>query len=220
MNVERYSPRVEAFESFVAVALESEGFVVSEAVKFPVALVTVKAAYAETQTHGFEVDLVAARSDRLVLATVKSFFGSQGVRADHVTDTTSTTPGRKLYRLLNDEIVRGAVIDRACERYGYNQSQVQLRLYVGKFAAPVKGTHEESIRSWCADQVAGCGPIGVYGVKDVVAAVQKAAASTQYRNNTVLVTMKVLEAAGLLTLALPDTIDADESALVEADPSP
>ena len=42
---------------------------------------------------------------------------------------------------------------RACERYGYNQSQVQLRLYVGKFAAPVKGTHEEAIRSWCANQI-------------------------------------------------------------------
>jgi hypothetical protein len=92
---------VEAFESFVAVALESEGFVVSEAVKFPVAQVTRKAAYEEVQTHGFEVDLVAARADRLVLATVKSFFGSQGVRADHVTGATANLVARKRYRLLN-----------------------------------------------------------------------------------------------------------------------
>ena len=34
--------------------------------------------------RSFEVDLVAARADRLVLATVKSFFGSRGVVADAV----------------------------------------------------------------------------------------------------------------------------------------
>ena len=37
---------MEAFESFVAVALETEGLVVSEAIKFRVALPTKKAAYA------------------------------------------------------------------------------------------------------------------------------------------------------------------------------
>jgi hypothetical protein len=56
--------------------------VVSEAVKFPVTRLTAKAIYAETQTHGFEVDLVGARHDKLVLATVKSFFGSRGVAAE------------------------------------------------------------------------------------------------------------------------------------------
>ena len=44
----------------------------------------------------------------------------------------------------------------------------------------------------------------------VIDSVQKVAAATQYRNNTVLVTMKVLEAAGLLTLTLPDTIDSHD----------
>src|SRR4051812_18310454 len=48
----------EAFESFGAVALESEGFVVPPAVKFPVQLRTRKAAYEELQTHGYEVDLI------------------------------------------------------------------------------------------------------------------------------------------------------------------
>ncbi|MFL5826734.1 MAG: hypothetical protein ACJ76V_09445, partial [Thermoleophilaceae bacterium] len=51
----------------------------------------------EMQTHGYEVDLVAARADRLVLATVKSFFGSRGVVADHVTGETTSERGRKLY---------------------------------------------------------------------------------------------------------------------------
>jgi len=46
---------------------------VSEAVKFRVKRRTSKASHEENQTHGFEVDLVGARADRLVLATVKSF---------------------------------------------------------------------------------------------------------------------------------------------------
>src|SRR6266516_1780005 len=100
---------MEAFESFVALTLEAEGLVVSEAVKFPVTRQTAKAAYAETQTHGFEVDLVAARADRLVLATVKSFFGSRGVVADAVMGWSEQRFTR-LYALLNDPVVRDAVV--------------------------------------------------------------------------------------------------------------
>lgn len=57
---------MEAFESLVAVALESEKFVVSSAVKFSVKLKTKRAAYDEFQSHGYEVDLVGARANRLV----------------------------------------------------------------------------------------------------------------------------------------------------------
>ena len=60
---------MEAFEQFVALALEAERLVVSSALKFPVKRRTRKTAYEEWQTHGFEVDLVAARADKLVLAT-------------------------------------------------------------------------------------------------------------------------------------------------------
>lgn len=197
---------MEAFESFVAVALEAEGFVVSEAVKFPVTLQTAKAAYQETQTHGFEVDLVGARSDRLVLATVKSFFGSRGVVSDHVMGTTSNVRGRKLYALLNDPLVRRTVITAAAKRYGYKTTQVQLRLYVGRFAGPKHGTHEAAIRAWAAKQRAGSGPIQVLGVTEVVDQVREAASHKQYRDNAVLVTMKVLEGAGLLKLQLPEDI--------------
>lgn len=71
---------MESFEQFVAVAMEAEGLIVSEAVKFPVRRQTRKVAHDEVQTHGYEVDLVGARADRLVLATVKSFLGSRGAR--------------------------------------------------------------------------------------------------------------------------------------------
>jgi hypothetical protein len=83
---------VEAFESFVAVALEAEDFVVSGGVKFRVKLPTRKAAYTEEQTHGYEVDLVGARANRLVLASVKSAFGSRGVVAEHVTGKDERGP--------------------------------------------------------------------------------------------------------------------------------
>jgi hypothetical protein len=132
---------------------------VSGSVKLPVTLRTRKAAYEEAQTHGFEVDLVGARADQLVLATVKSCFGSQGVRADDVTGATPNTRARNLYRLLNDVTVRRAVINGAATRYGYTPRQVQRRLYVRRFAAPMKGTHELRIRQWCATQRADRGPI-------------------------------------------------------------
>jgi hypothetical protein len=71
---------------------------------------------------------------------------------------------------------------------------------------PKQGQHEKRIREWCARQTAGAGPIEVFGVEDVVSKVRRAAAHRQYRDNAVLVTMKVLEAADLLSLKLPDDI--------------
>ena len=188
---------MEAFEQFVAVALESEGFVVSPAVKFRVQRRTRKADRNELQTHGYEVDLVAARADRLVLATVKSFFGSRGVVAAHVLGQ-----GRDAahYRMLNDKPLRASVIEAACRMYGYRLGQVQVRLYVGKFAAPKRGTHEAEIREWCARQRVGGGPIEVVGVAQVVEQVMKVAVSRQYRDNPSIVALKVLEAAGVLAL--------------------
>lgn len=87
---------VESFEQFVAVALEYEGLVVSEAVKFPVQRITEKRGYEERQTHGYEVDLIGARADRLVLATVKSFLGSRGVVSEHVMGTDGPRRSRGL----------------------------------------------------------------------------------------------------------------------------
>jgi hypothetical protein len=190
---------VEAFESFVALALEAEGLVVSESVKFPVTQLTPKVAHAETQTHGFEVDLVGARSDRLVLASVKSFLGSRGVVSDHLMGVSEDLRANKLYALLNDEIVRKAVLDGACKRYGYAADQVELRLYVGRFAGEQKGEHERRIRDWCAGQVVGGSPIRVYGLREVATAARTVASSKTYRDNSALVAIKVLDAAGMLT---------------------
>jgi hypothetical protein len=196
-------PPMEAFESFVAVALEARGFVVSSGVKFPVSLQTRKAAYEEIQTHGYEADLVAARSDQLILASVKSFFGSRGVTVKSVTGEAGGASSKR-YALLNNPTIRKQVVAKAAKEYGYRIKQIQLRLYVGRFAGPKQGIHEEGIREWAASQNVGAGPIQVIGVKEVVDGVMKVAASRQYIDNPVLVTMKVLEAAGLLVLNLPE----------------
>jgi hypothetical protein len=71
-------------------------------------------------------------------------------------------------------------------------------------AGPVTGRHEKEIRAWARTKRVGGGPIRVFGLSDVVGSVREAASHKQYRDNPVLVTMKVLEAAGMLRQALPD----------------
>lgn len=186
---------MEAFESFVALTMEAEGLVVSEAVKFPVA-VPVPSRESE-QTHGFEVDLVGARVDKLVLASVKSFFGSRGVAAEHVTAASSNRAANRRYAMLNNESVRDAVIAGACRLYGYAAEQVEMRLYVGKFADGA-GKHRAAIDAWAAGQLAGGGPIRIIGLEEVVPRARELAAKKQYRDNAALVAIKVLEAAKIL----------------------
>lgn len=126
--------------------------------------------------------------------------------AEHVTGATADDGARKRYRLLNDPELRTAMVAAAAQRFGYQAGQVRLGLYAGKFAAQAQGLHEQRIRDWCAGQIVGGGPIEVFGITEVMAKVLGAAAQTQYRDNAVLVTMKVLEAAGLLNLSLPPAV--------------
>lgn len=114
---------------------------------------------------------------------------------------------RALYLLLNDPVIRSGVVRSAAERYGYAEHQVRVRLHVGRFAAPVKHTHEPAIREWASTQIVGGGPIEVYGLPDVIEVVRQVSGSKTYRDNPVLVTMKVLDAAALL-------VDTDTSGVV------
>jgi hypothetical protein len=65
-----------------------------------------------------------ARSDCLVLATVKSLFGSHGVSADHVAGTAKNMAYNKRYALLNNPHVRDTVVNLAAKRFGYHVRQV------------------------------------------------------------------------------------------------
>jgi hypothetical protein len=191
---------MEAFEQFVALAMETEGFVVSSALKFNVRRKTRKQAYDEYQTHGFEVDLVGARRDKLVLATVKSFFGSRGVVAEHVLGDDS--PYAKWYALLNQTDVRDEVVAGAAKRFGYDVEQIEMRLYAGRFSTTAS---EAAIRKWADQQSVGGGPVRVYDARSVVDTVRTAAKSKQYRDSAVLATLKVLDATGSL-LPIPPAI--------------
>lgn len=146
---------------------------------------------------------MGARRDRLVLATVKSVFGSRGVVAEHVMGSSQTRRFNSLYALINDPVVRAAGIDGASQRYGYPIGQIELRLYVGKFAGGRTAEHERLIREWAAGQLVGAGPIRVFGLQDIVATARRVASSRTYRDNPALVAMKVMDAAGMLIPSEP-----------------
>lgn len=182
---------MEAFESFVALALESEGLVVSEAVKFKIALQTKRRDRVEIQEHGYEVDLVAARADKLVLASVKSFFGSKGVQAKQVAGLSGSS-GDSGYKMLNRLEVREGILAEAAKTYGYSEDHVEFRLYVGHFS---NIQQELETRQWCSSQIVGSGPIKVFSVDEIVGVVKAKAESKTYLNNPALVALKVLQEA-------------------------
>lgn len=177
------------FEHVCKVALEAEGFVVTTNVKFPVRRQTRRADRDEFQTHGYEVDLVGARMDALVLASVKSFLGSRGVNADAFVGLVSNPTPRDVggYKLFNDSQLRNSVKAVAAERYGYELDQIKLRLYVGKFAG---GDHRERIVEHLARL-----DVEVKGLEEIVDAVLTAAESKTYTDDPVFMTVKALKAA-------------------------
>lgn len=124
---------------------------------------------------------MAARADVLVLATVKSFFGSRGVAAEDVAGG-----GRfgAHYKLLNDSFIRDEVIAAAAKRYGYRKDRVRLRLYAGRFAGPGKGIHEARIREMPGFEV--------FGPEEIASKLIDVAASKQYRDSPALAAVKLL----------------------------
>ncbi len=185
---------MESFEHLCKVALESEGFVVTGNVKFFVRRQTRKAAYEEFQEHGYEVDLVAARARRLVLGEVKSYLGSTGVNRQGfvgLADETKRTHFDR-YKLLNDGELRSAVVGRACDQYGYELAEVEMRLYVGKFA----GGHEEDVRGHLSRLVNPS--VRVVGLLEIVESLVVVAGRRTYTDDPVVMTMKALAAAGRL----------------------
>jgi len=190
---------MEGFEHVVRGALEVENYIVQGNLKFPVKRATkqrTKQGKAVEQTHGYEIDLVGARGDSLVLASVKSFFGSHGVsKVGFRAIADKNDPKEQgLYRIINDEDLRDDIIDAAAKRFGYEPRQVEIRLYVGRF----KPGHEDSIRAYVSSIRAGIGPIRVFGIKEIVQPLLKLAESTMYIDDPVAATVKALREAGCL----------------------
>jgi hypothetical protein len=184
---------MEAFEHLAKVALEAEGFLVTSNLKFPLRRRTKKRTRQESQVHGYEVDLIGARRNSLVLASVKSFFGSRGVKRQGFRGIADPDKRQHFdrYKLFNQQDVRKGVIREAARRFGYSHKQVELRLYVGKF----KSRDEAVIRKHLGMIQAGAGPIKVIGLHEVLEKLWPLAESKTYYDDPVIVTLKALKAA-------------------------
>lgn len=66
-------------------------------------------------------------------------------------------------------------MEGACDRFNDREDQVEMHLYVGKFAG---GGHEDRIRSCAETQVIGGAPLWVIDADEEVAAVREVARST------------------------------------------
>jgi len=182
---------MESFEHVCKVALEAEGFVVTGNVKFLVRRLTRKASREEWQTHGYEVDLVGTRNEELVLASVKSFFGSRGVNSQSFKGLADESKHCDFggYKLFNDSELRDHVVELAATRYGFAVDQVKLRLYVGRFA----GGHEERV----IEHLQGMG-VRVETLEKIVDSLIETAQRRTYTDDPVVMTVKALAEAGRL----------------------
>jgi hypothetical protein len=186
---------VEAFEQVVKVFLEAKGYIVTSNVKFPVRRKTKKVRYDEYQTHGYEVDIVAARHDSLILGSVKSFFGSVGVNRQGfrgIADSSRQTHFQN-YAIFNEDEIREGILLEAEKRYGYPRSQIQFCLFVGRF----KAGDETIITNHLSEIEAGVGPVRVVNLKNIVEGLLEATQSKTYYNDPVVVTLKALKEAGV-----------------------
>lgn len=182
---------MEGFEHVCKVALEAEHFVVASNLKFPVPRKTRKKTH-EVQTHGYEVDLVGARGDRLVLASVKSYFGSRGVSKEGFRGLSDKNrPSQfKRYVLFNDLDVQQGVITKAAKMFGYPESAVELRLYVGKFCGK---EDERLITAHLMTEREGFRAVEVIGLRMILNFVREVASRKTYLNDPVVLLMKALE---------------------------
>lgn len=181
---------MEAFEHVAKVFLETQGYAVSTNVKFPVRRRTRKKAYAEYQVHGYEVDLVAAKAEELLLGSVKSFFGSQGVSRQHF-KAIADPKGKRLWvenKLFNEPDVQEGVLSEAAKQFGYPQSRIFLGLFVGRF----KPTDEDSIRKHLSRLKCGGGPVLIFDLQTILGGVVAAAKNDTYRDDPVIVVIKGL----------------------------
>lgn len=175
---------MESFESLVALAMRAENLHVSGPIKFMIKRKTKKKTYDEFQEHGYEVDLVGMRKDKLVLTTVKSFLGSQGVKFKDVSATSGS--GGEGYRMLNDRELRKLMIEAACKQFGFEPKDVEVRIYGGRFHS----TDEAKIREWCQNEKAGSGPIQVYNLIEILDSVKELAGRKTYIDDPALVAVK------------------------------
>ncbi len=182
---------MESFEAVVATALEAENYVVAG----PITIKWFSPGHPKNkgeQPNRLEIDLVAARGDRLVLATIKSFFGSGGVFPK---DVMGTGRGASGYTMINDKKKRAELIELVAAKYGYEVKDVEVRLYAGKFAG-VQG--EQIIRDWASKQVLGGGVLQVVNALQLSKVIFALAKESHYQNNVAIAFAKTQLEAELI----------------------
>ncbi|MBI5287949.1 MAG: hypothetical protein HY873_03130 [Chloroflexi bacterium] len=174
---------MEAFEHIVKVFVEGEGYAVTTNLKFPVRRKTRKTTYDEWQEHGYEVDIVGARGDQLLLGSVKSYLGSYGVSTQGfkglADEARATHFGQ--YAMFNELDIQQGIINGAAKRFRFNTDAIHLALFVGRFGPG----QEKPVRAHL--QVQG---IRVVGLVEIVAGIKRLAESKTYFDDPVLMTMK------------------------------
>lgn len=173
---------MESFESLVALAMQAENLAVSGPTKFKIKMLSNNQNQEVYQTHGYEVDVIGMRQDKLVLASVKSFFGSGGVKGKELVGDN------KGYKMLNNLALREKMVAEAASIYGYEIDQVEMRFYAGMFS---KGS-EQIVRDWCETQIVGGGPIQVFNLIEVMDTVKELAQSSTYIDDAALVAVKAM----------------------------
>ncbi len=204
---------MEGFEHVVKVALEAEGLIVTGNLKFPVKRKTRKTTNEEHQTHGYEIDLVGARRDKLVLASVKSFFGSQGVSIAGFSGLSATPHPKqeRLYAFFNNPEIQQGIIQAAGERFGYTPNQIELRLYVGKFKGKDRGSAtRQAIAAHLAHPPTGLRPVTLLGLDDIVPRLFQLLKSKTYTNDPVVMTLRALRHAGVIDTGDSELMDAGD----------
>lgn len=204
----RLPSNVEAFEHVAKVFLEAQGYAVSTNVKFFIRRRTKKQAYEEYQEHGYEVDLVAARADELLLGSVKSFFGSFGLSRQFFRELANDS--KKDWwvtnKLFNEPEVQAGVLAGAAERFRYVPAQIFLGLFVGKF----KSGDEDAIRAHLTRMRFGGGAVRLFDLHTIMSGVVAEAKRKTYRDDPVIVALKCLDELGWIA---PDTSERHTAAI-------
>jgi hypothetical protein len=104
----------------------------------------------------------------------------------------------KEHNLFNFADIRAGVIRSAAEKFGYPESRIELRFYVGKFQNAEERT---LIADHLGKIIAGRGPVKVIDLGGILPALLKVAESKTYFNDPVVMTLKALRHAGLLRTA-------------------
>ncbi len=176
---------MESYEHVTKVWMEAQGFIVSSGVKFPLKLPTNKKSRAESQKHGYEIDLIAARQDRLVLVNVKSYFGSKGL----------SLTGLKNEKMFSRDEVWEGIITGACNRYGYSRDKIELWVVAGLVSPRNKTTILKYLQILATDRGT---PTRFFDAADVAQGLVDSTESKTYINDPVIATVRTLREARFL----------------------